>query len=194
MEFYAAIKMDQEDTDMVWSLGYFVQWQSTRCRTMYTVSHISCNEEAEDENISTYLLLFAGRNAGRTNKQFIKMVASREWEVEGKRKVNLPELTFSYSLYFETRQCFIYSKNKINSECQQMPNLKIKGNKCSNSIPNWWHSHRERKYISRDFRTQNLDCTTSVYIPCNVGEGKESTKKVSCHCQDKNNLRETGSC
>lgn len=44
-----------------------------------------CNKGVGDETTSTYLLLFAGRNAGRINKQRIKMVASRVWEVGGMR-------------------------------------------------------------------------------------------------------------
>lgn len=61
------------------------------------------------------------------------MAAAREWKVEGKRKVNLPQLTVSHGLYLETYQCFIYSKN---SECQQVPNFKTEGNKYPNSISN----------------------------------------------------------
>lgn len=57
-------------------------------------------------------------------------------EENGGRKQDLTELTFSHSLYFEAHQCFTYSKNKINLECQQKPDLKIEGNKCFNSISN----------------------------------------------------------
>lgn len=65
--------------------GLFCSVQSARRRTSYAASYVLCNSGVEDESTSVYLLLFAGRNAGRINKQLIKMVASKEWEVEGKR-------------------------------------------------------------------------------------------------------------